>query len=147
MQVGTVTIESWLAGVAAGFLACAVLMANNLRDLEQDALAHKRTLAVLVGSLPARILFAVFMTIPFVILVFFVLFYENAALVYFTLLLAAPTILIGVTGKTPRRVPARAEARQPHRVGLRVGTRRGHRVLAAAGAQRPQSQRRYLNTP
>ena len=101
VQVGTVTIESWLAGIAAGFLACAVLMANNLRDLEQDALAHKRTLAVLVGSLAARILFAVFMTLPFVILVFFVLFYENAPLVYLTLLLAAPTILIGVTGKTP----------------------------------------------
>ena len=101
VQIGTVTIESWLAGVAAGFLACAVLMANNLRDLEQDALAHKRTLAVLVGSLRARILFAVFMTLPFVILAFFVVFYENAGLVYFTLLLAVPTILIGVTGKTP----------------------------------------------
>ena len=102
VQVGTVTIESWLSGFAAGFLACAVLMANNLRDFEQDSLAHKRTLAVLVGGLAARILFAVFMAIPFLILIFFVIFYGNAGLVYFALLLAVPTTIIAVTGKTPR---------------------------------------------
>jgi 1,4-dihydroxy-2-naphthoate polyprenyltransferase len=100
VQVGAVSIESWLAGAIAGFLACAVLMVNNLRDLEQDALARKRTLAVLAGAKLSRILYGVFMTIPFVILIFFAIFYLNAYLVYFTLLLAVPAVLIVATGKT-----------------------------------------------
>jgi 1,4-dihydroxy-2-naphthoate octaprenyltransferase len=100
VQVGTVNLESWLAGAATGFLACAVLMVNNLRDLEQDAVARKRTLAVLVGSRTARALFVVFLALPFLILVFFSVFYENAPLVYFTLLLAGPAALIAATGKS-----------------------------------------------
>ncbi|MCU1558351.1 MAG: 1,4-dihydroxy-2-naphthoate polyprenyltransferase [Microbacteriaceae bacterium] len=100
-QVGTVNIESWLSGVAAGFLACAVLMVNNLRDLEQDRLAKKRTLAVLVGNRAARILFTIFTVIPFVILAFFSIFYDKAPFVYFTLLAAVPAIVITLTGKTP----------------------------------------------
>jgi 1,4-dihydroxy-2-naphthoate polyprenyltransferase len=75
-------------------------MVNNLRDLEQDALARKRTLAVLAGAKLSRILYGVFMTIPFVILIFFAIFYLNAYLVYFTLLLAVPAVLIVATGKT-----------------------------------------------
>src|ERR1700730_10694490 len=35
-----------LAGCATGFLACAILVLNNLRDVETDAVAGKRTLAV-----------------------------------------------------------------------------------------------------
>lgn len=101
VQVGAVTIESILAGVATGFLACAVLMVNNLRDLEQDTLAHKRTLAVLVGARVTRILFCAFLAIPFVVLIFFSVFYINAPLVYFALLLAVPAGLITATGKTP----------------------------------------------
>lgn len=99
-QVGTVNLESWLAGVAAGLLACAVLMVNNLRDLEQDKLAKKRTLAVLVGNRAARILYCVFVAVPFAILIFFAVFYEKAPLVYFTLLGAIPAMIITLTGKT-----------------------------------------------
>jgi 1,4-dihydroxy-2-naphthoate octaprenyltransferase len=102
LQAGLVNIESWIAGAAAGFLACAVLGANNLRDLEQDRLAGKRTLAVRIGDLPARILFAVFLGLPFVALVFFVLFYLHAGYVYFALLLAVPAGLIVLTAKTPK---------------------------------------------
>ncbi len=100
-QVGTVNVESWLSGVAAGLLACAVLMVNNLRDIEQDKLAGKRTLAVLVGSLTGRILFTLFVLLPFVILLFFVIFYPLAPLVYFVLLPALPAVIITLTAKTP----------------------------------------------
>ena len=75
-------------------------MVNNIRDLEQDKLARKRTLAVLVGVKASRILFAVLMTLPFLILIFFAIFYPNASLVYFALLLAIPATLIAATGKT-----------------------------------------------
>jgi 1,4-dihydroxy-2-naphthoate octaprenyltransferase len=95
----TVTIEGWLAGTCAGLFACAALMINNIRDRENDKLVGKRTLAVLIGNLPARIVYAVFMVAPFGILAFFVLFYENAYLVYFALLAALPSVLIGITGQ------------------------------------------------
>ncbi len=65
VQALTVNLEAWLGGVGAGLIACAVLMANNLRDVAQDKVAGKRTLAVLVGPLAGRILFVVFMLVPF----------------------------------------------------------------------------------
>lgn len=37
------------AGIAIGLLACAILVVNNLRDIEQDRKANKRTLAVRFG--------------------------------------------------------------------------------------------------
>jgi 1,4-dihydroxy-2-naphthoate octaprenyltransferase len=55
---------------------------------------------VLVGAKASRILYGIFMTIPFVILIFFAIFYLNAPLVYFALLLAIPAVLIVSTGKT-----------------------------------------------
>jgi 1,4-dihydroxy-2-naphthoate octaprenyltransferase len=100
-QIGTVNIESWLSGIAIGFLACAVLMVNNIRDIEQDKLAGKRTLAVLLGNRASRVVFAVFALLPFVILIFFVLFYPLAPLVYFVLLAAIPAVIITLTAKTP----------------------------------------------
>jgi 1,4-dihydroxy-2-naphthoate octaprenyltransferase len=99
-QVGTVNVESWLSGVAAGLLACAVLMVNNIRDIEQDALSGKRTLAVLVGGRAARILFTVFLIVPYLILGLFSIFYVKAPLVYFSLLSGLPAIIITLTGKT-----------------------------------------------
>ncbi|CAN5601931.1 hypothetical protein BH10ACT7_BH10ACT7_19230 [soil metagenome] len=98
---GEVTIESWLAGTAAGLFACATLMVNNIRDREQDKLSGKRTLAVLIGDLPSRIVFGVLVLAPFGILAFFTLFYENAYLVYFVLLAAIPAAGIAISAKTP----------------------------------------------
>lgn len=93
-------MQSWVAGVAAGLLASAVLIANNLRDLEQDRVAKKRTLTVLIGSLASRILFTVFTLVPFVLLMLFVLLYQYAYAVYFALLLAIPACIIVLTAKT-----------------------------------------------
>lgn len=108
VQVGTVNIESWVAGVAAGFLASAVLMANNLRDLDQDRAAGKRTLSVLIGSLASRILFAVFILVPFALLFLFPALqplgslYENVYFVLFGLFFAVPAALIAVTATTSK---------------------------------------------
>jgi 1,4-dihydroxy-2-naphthoate octaprenyltransferase len=101
VQLGTVNLESWISGVAIGLIACAVLMINNVRDLPQDKLAGKRTLAVLMGNTAARIVFAIMLLAPFVIVIYFVLLYSNAPYTYFVLILAIPAVLIGLTGKTP----------------------------------------------
>ena len=98
---GTVTVESWLAGAAAGLFATAVLMVNNIRDIPQDTLAGKRTLAVLIGDRASRIVYSLMVLVPFGILAFFVVFYEHAYLVYFALLAAIPAVGITLSAKTP----------------------------------------------
>ena len=50
-----VTTASVLAGVGCGALACAILVANNLRDLETDRVVGKRTLAVRLGDQRTRL--------------------------------------------------------------------------------------------
>jgi 1,4-dihydroxy-2-naphthoate octaprenyltransferase len=101
VQVGTVSLEAWLLGVAAGMFACAVLVANNMRDLEQDRLSGKRTLSVLIGMTASRVLFILLVLAPFGILVFFALLIVLAKYVFFALLIAIPAAIIAATGKTP----------------------------------------------
>ncbi|MCP3973732.1 MAG: 1,4-dihydroxy-2-naphthoate polyprenyltransferase [bacterium] len=45
----TMPIGAWLAGIVMGLLATAILLANNIRDIETDAAAGKETLVVRVG--------------------------------------------------------------------------------------------------
>jgi 1,4-dihydroxy-2-naphthoate octaprenyltransferase len=52
-----VPVVAWPAAVAVGFLACALLVVNNLRDRPADLVAGKRTLAVRLGDRPTRILY------------------------------------------------------------------------------------------
>jgi 1,4-dihydroxy-2-naphthoate octaprenyltransferase len=44
-------------GAVVGLLACAILLANNIRDIATDTVTGKRTLAVRVGSRRARLLY------------------------------------------------------------------------------------------
>lgn len=101
---GNLTTESLLAAIAAGSLACAVLMVNNIRDIDQDRLARKRTLAVLIGRVGSRVVFCIFIAAAYVILGWFCLLFPKAPLVYFSLLIAVPAAVIGVTGKTPKEL-------------------------------------------
>ena len=104
MLAGTVSAEGWLAAVAVGLVATAVLVANNLRDREQDAVAGKRTLSVLIGDRPSRVLFCLLLVPPFAIVWFFGLVYPLAWLGWFALLAAIPAALIVLTGRTPREL-------------------------------------------
>ncbi len=55
--VEQVTAVGWLAGCAAGCLACALLVINNLRDIPTDQVVGKRTLAVRLGDARTRWLY------------------------------------------------------------------------------------------
>ena len=50
--------EVWVGGIVMGLLAAGILQANNIRDIDTDRAAGKRTLAVILGRERARKLFA-----------------------------------------------------------------------------------------
>ena len=54
VQAGTITAATIVAAVPVGLLITAILVVNNLRDIETDAKAGKRTLAVLIGPQNTR---------------------------------------------------------------------------------------------
>jgi 1,4-dihydroxy-2-naphthoate polyprenyltransferase len=56
VETGRITALAVLMGCGLGFLATAILVLNNLRDVETDAAAGKRTLATLIGRDRTRIL-------------------------------------------------------------------------------------------
>ena len=58
VQVLSFPEPAWYAAVGVGALACAILVANNLRDIPTDTEAGKRTLAVRLGDGRTRALFA-----------------------------------------------------------------------------------------
>ncbi len=57
VQAERITTASVLAGVGCGALACAILVANNLRDIPTDREVGKRTLAVRLGDRRTRLLY------------------------------------------------------------------------------------------
>ena len=56
-QSKAINSTSIFMGASMGFLSCALLAVNNLRDLPKDALVAKRTLAVRLGDARARLFF------------------------------------------------------------------------------------------
>ncbi len=62
-------VAEWPASVGVGAMACAILVANNLRDIPTDAGVGKRTLAVLLGDRRTRSLYAALVALAGVALV------------------------------------------------------------------------------
>ena len=61
VQTGTAPLAAWYAAAGTGALACAILVANNLRDIPTDREVGKRTLAVVLGGEHTRYLFGFLM--------------------------------------------------------------------------------------
>ncbi len=59
VQAEELTAAGWYAACGIGALACAILVANNLRDIPTDLDAGKMTLAVRLGDRQTRALFAI----------------------------------------------------------------------------------------
>lgn len=66
VQTEQLTALAFAAAVPVGLLSCALLLANNLRDIPTDRAAGKRTLAVIVGDGPTRTLYTAGLTVAFV---------------------------------------------------------------------------------
>ena len=83
IQTESISREVLLASFAMGALACAILVLNNLRDLENDKNADKKTLAVVMGDQGTRDLYKWLMFFALamsVALTFFSFFYLLALL-------------------------------------------------------------------
>jgi 1,4-dihydroxy-2-naphthoate octaprenyltransferase len=69
VQAETVSSAAWWSSGAMGFLAVAILVTNNLRDIPTDAPAGKRTLAVRLGDRSTRLLYRACIVAAFVTVV------------------------------------------------------------------------------
>jgi 1,4-dihydroxy-2-naphthoate octaprenyltransferase len=66
-QAGSIGPLAVVCAVAVGFLTCAVLVANNVRDIATDEVSGKRTLAVTLGDRDTRRLYSALIVLPFVL--------------------------------------------------------------------------------
>jgi len=67
LHTGTVSASALVAGAALGLLAAAVLVVNNLRDIDSDRRIGKNTLAVRLGRRASAWEYAALMLLPFVL--------------------------------------------------------------------------------
>ena len=54
VQTERITLLSFIVAIPMGALSCAILTVNNIRDLDKDKVAGKRTFAVRIGDSKAR---------------------------------------------------------------------------------------------
>jgi len=58
VQTGIFPAEAWLAGTGIGAMSTAILVVNNLRDIDTDTRAGKRTMAVRLGRRGTQVEYA-----------------------------------------------------------------------------------------
>lgn len=101
-QVHMLSLCAWGSAAAIGLISCALLMANNLRDIPSDADTGKRTLAVRLGDSRARYAYAILVAVPFLLLLVPIASGNWGALLALLALVAAigpvKTVLSGSTG-------------------------------------------------
>jgi 1,4-dihydroxy-2-naphthoate polyprenyltransferase len=97
-QAGTVSWAALAGAVAMGALACAVLVANNLRDIPTDRVAGKITLAVRLGDTGTRRLYVALVAVPFLAAAALGPAYPWAALALPAIPLAVPPVRTVIGG-------------------------------------------------
>ena len=99
-----VMIVSFAGATAIGLFSSAVLMVNNIRDIDLDRHVSKKTLAVKVGKTAAKAIYFAFVWIPMILLSVFVLFYPATVFAFVSFFFIAPATLIVATAKTPKEL-------------------------------------------
>lgn len=126
VQIEALPASAWCAAVGVGTLACAILVANNLRDIPTDRVSGKRTLAVVLGDSRTRALYALLLGIAVVALALLALSTSALALLGLVFLLpgvpAGRLVLTGAAGRDLVPVLQRTGiAELLYAVGLFVG--------------------------
>ena len=103
VQAESFPLASFFAAVGIGALACAILVANNLRDIPTDREVGKRTLAVVLGEQQTRYFYAFLVAVAAIALLGVVLETTWLALVALAFLFPlAPALSIVLGGTTGR---------------------------------------------
>jgi 1,4-dihydroxy-2-naphthoate polyprenyltransferase len=97
-------LASWAGAVGAGSLACAILVVNNLRDIDGDAASGKRTLAVRLGDARTRLLYVGLLAVALLAVVAAALVHWTAVLGVVAFVLAVPLVRDLRSGSTGRRL-------------------------------------------
>jgi 1,4-dihydroxy-2-naphthoate octaprenyltransferase len=107
VQALTVTPSSVIAGCGVGFLSCAILVTNNLRDIPGDTESGKRTLAVRLGDRRTRMLYLVLVIAAAVSVVVLTFIYsKSAVLALASFALAVTPVRIVMSGAKGRELIA-----------------------------------------
>lgn len=104
IQIRNFDMNALIGAIAVGLFAAAVLMVNNIRDIETDTLAKKKTLAVKVGKRPAKAIYFLMIWLPMLVLVPYSLIYPATFFTWVVLFLLIPATLIVVTAKSPKEL-------------------------------------------
>jgi 1,4-dihydroxy-2-naphthoate octaprenyltransferase len=99
VQVGRVSLATLLTGVWVGALACAILVANNLRDIPGDQQAGKRTVATRLGDPRTRALYVMLVVLSALLIIIVALVTTWWALLGLAgLILIIPAIRVVMSG-------------------------------------------------
>ncbi|MBA3489592.1 MAG: 1,4-dihydroxy-2-naphthoate polyprenyltransferase [Longispora sp.] len=102
VQADFLTWVAWAGAVGVGALACAILVANNLRDLPTDRAVGKRTLAVTLGDAGTRWLYVTLLAVAYVLAVVIAFSTPWALLALLSAPLAYPLVQPVMTGAVGR---------------------------------------------
>jgi 1,4-dihydroxy-2-naphthoate polyprenyltransferase len=91
-----------LLGINFGFYATAVLLVNNIRDVETDRESGKNTLSVRIGVRASKWLFGALLVLPVVFNILLASLYPATIIGLANLILVFPAFMAGVKGKTTK---------------------------------------------
>lgn len=102
--IQTLTIQplAVILGAAVGSYASAVLMVNNIRDIDTDRASSKRTLALRLGKRYSRVAFLIMVWAPMSLILLLVNLWPATFLGWATLFLVIPITVIVATAKKPQ---------------------------------------------
>jgi 1,4-dihydroxy-2-naphthoate octaprenyltransferase len=91
-----------LLGINFGFYATAVLLVNNIRDVETDRESGKNTLSVRIGVGASKWLFGALLILPVLFNILLASLYPATIIGLANLMLVFPAFMAGVKGKTAK---------------------------------------------
>lgn len=88
------SMESFVAGCAVGALSTNILVVNNLRDIETDRPAGKRTLGVIFGAEALKIEYLLMMLIAFVVVGLLLHLFQAPKWILLSYISAVPAVVL-----------------------------------------------------
>ncbi len=102
VQILAIDPMAVLLGINFGFYATAVLLVNNIRDIETDRQSGKNTLSVRIGVRASKWLFGTLLIVPVIFNLLLASLYPATIMGLANLMLVFPAFMAGVRGKTAK---------------------------------------------